>query len=422
MYEVRLYSNTQNIFTSLTYPKPMQFSKETLYSDWSTSEWLFKIEKVFCPLEYSDHKNMMVIQTEFLELLKTKMIYFLSSFTEIIGTTTKKAKTAMSQLILTSDKIYSYLITISKIKIRIEKSLEVRNLYLQILSIIESLLDDCEKLNEKLLRELSLTRYASFVGKGIFKNNVEIVRSRLKKKSLDPSLIQVIINGMVSIVQRKEIKRGELKYGYMILGKLLNIDLLISEKVQDLLITYDFNSPEFFNYYAKRCSDLLLQNSSLHFQMELLIAMEDHLNEIPMSSGQRFKLDDESIREQLKIFYREKKDNIKQRIELRRSEIQDSKLWEENEKAQINLPVPQIGFLIRLFMEQGLIPKEDIGKTFSYYAKHFRTPNTSFISADSLQKKSLDVEFSTARKMKGHLIGMVNWINEHYNTSNYNEL
>lgn len=422
MYEVRLYSNTQNIFTSLTYPKPMQFSKETLYSDWSTSEWLFKIEKVFCPLEYSDHKNMMVIQTEFLELLKTKMIYFLSSFTEIIGTTTKKAKTAMSQLILTSDKIYSYLITISKIKIRIEKSLEVRNLYLQILSIIESLLDDCEKLNEKLLRELSLTKYASFVGKGIFKNNVEIVRSRLKKKSLDPSLIQVIINGMVSIVQRKEIKRGELKYGYMILGKLLNIDLLISEKVQDLLITYDFNSPEFFNYYAKRCSDLLLQNSSLHFQMELLIAMEDHLNEIPMSSGQRFKLDDESIREQLKIFYREKKDNIKQRIELRRSEIQDSKLWEENEKAQINLSVPQIGFLIRLFMERGLIPKEDIGKTFSYYAKHFRTPNTSFISADSLQKKSLDVEFSTARKMKGHLIGMVNWINEHYNTSNYNEL
>lgn len=422
MYEVRLYSNTQYIFTSLTYPKPMQFSKETLYSDWSTSEWLFKIEKVFCPLEYSDHKNMMIIQTEFLELIKTKMIYFLSSFTEIIGTTTKKAKTAMSQLILTSDKIYSYLIAISKIKIRIEKSLEVRNLYLQILSIIESLLDDCEKLNEKLLRELSLTKYASFVGKGIFKNNVEIVKSRLKNTSLDPSLIQVIINGMVSIVQRKEIKRGELKYGYMILGKLLNIDLLISEKVEDLLITYDFNSPEFFHYYAKRCSDLLLQNSSLHFQMELLIAMEDHLNEIPMSSSWRFKLDDASIREQLKVFYREKKDNIKQRIELRRSEIQDSKLWEENEKAQINLPVPQIGFLIRLFMERGLIPKEDIGKTFSYYAKHFRTPNTSFISADSLQKKSLDVEFSTARKMKGHLIGMVNWINEHYNTSNYNEL
>ncbi|WP_411972205.1 hypothetical protein ACLCDV_21510 [Sphingobacterium sp. Lzh-3] len=44
---------------------------------------------------------MIVIQTEFLELLKTKMIYFLSSFTEIIGTTTKRAKTAMSQLILT---------------------------------------------------------------------------------------------------------------------------------------------------------------------------------------------------------------------------------------------------------------------------------------------------------------------------------
>ncbi|WP_312338109.1 hypothetical protein [Sphingobacterium sp.] len=400
----------------------MQFAKETIYSDWSTSKWLFKIEEVFCPLEYSDHNNMMINQTEFLELLKINMINFLSSFTEIIGTATKKAKTAMSQLILTSDKIYTYLINISKIKFVSEKSSDIRKLYLQILSIIESLLDDCEKLNEKLLRELPLTKYASFIGKGIFKNNVEIVKQKLVKASLSLDLIQVIINGMISVVQRKKVKRGELRYAYMILGRLLNIEHLTSENVEDLLIEYDFNSPKFFNYLAKRCTDLMLQNTSLHFQMELLISMEDNLNEIPQTSSWRFKLDDESIREQLKDFYREKKGNINQRIELRRSEILDAKLWEENEKAQINLPVPQIGFLIRLLMEQGIIPKEDIGKTFSYYAKHFRTPTTSFISADSLQKKSLDVEFSTAKKMKGHLIGMVNWINEHYNTSNYNDL
>lgn len=169
----------------------MQFAKETIYSDWSTSKWLFKIEEVFCPLEYSDHNNMMINQTEFLELLKINMINFLSSFTEIIGTATKKAKTAMSQLILTSDKIYTYLINISKIKFISEKSNDIRKLYLQILSIIESLLDDCEKLNEKLLRELPLTKYASFIGMGIFKNNVEIVKLKLVKASLSSDLIQV---------------------------------------------------------------------------------------------------------------------------------------------------------------------------------------------------------------------------------------
>lgn len=400
----------------------MQFAKEIIYSDWSTSKWLFKIEEVFCPIDYFGHKNSTTDQTEFLTSLKSNMIYFLSSFIEIMGTSTKKAKTALSQLILTSDKIYSYLISISKIKIMIEKLHEIRRLYLQILSIIESLLDDCEKLNEKLLHELPLTKYASSFGKGIFKNNIETVKLKLDKASLSCDLIQVIMNGMLSVVQRKKIKRGELRYGYMILGRLINIEHPTSENVEDLLIQYDFNSPKYFNYLAKRCTDLMLQNTSLHFQMELLISMEDRLNDLSQSNNWRFKLLDESIRDQLKNLYREKKENTKQRIELRRTEILDSKLWEENEKAQINLPVPQIGLFIRLFMERGIIPKEDIGKTFSYYAKHFRTPNTSFISADSLQKKSSDVEFSTAKKMKGHLIGMINWLNEHYSTSNYNDL
>ncbi|MGF7028710.1 MULTISPECIES: hypothetical protein [Sphingobacterium] len=400
----------------------MQFAKEIIYSDWSTSKWLFKIEEVFCPLEYLGHKNCMTDQTEFLNSLKSNKIYFLSSFTEIIGTTTKKAKTALSQLILTSDKIYSFLINVSKIKIMIENLHEIRKLYLQILSIIESLLDDCEKLNEKLLRELPLTKYASFIGKGLFKKNVEIVKLRFVKASLSSVLIQVVVSSMLSIVQRIEIKRGELKYAQMLLSKLLNIENPTAESVEDLLIQYDFNSPEYFNYLGKQCTNSMLQNTSLHFQMELLISLEDRLNELPFSSSWRFKIEDESIREQIKAFYREKKDNIKQRIELRRAEILDSKLWEENDRSQINLPVPQIGLFIRLFMERGIIPKEDIGKTFSYYAKHFRTPNTSFISAESLQKKSLDVEFSTAKKIKGHLIGMVNWLNENYNTSNYNDL
>jgi len=265
----------------------MHLSKETIYSDWTTSKWLYKIEEVFCPQDFTSHLN--ISMAEFLELLKAKMIYFLSSFTEIMGTATKKAKTALSQLILTSDKIYAYLINISKIKYISENHSDIRKLYLNILSIIESLLDDCEKLNEKLLRELPLTKYALFIRKGIFKNNVEIFKTKLVKASLCPDLIHVILNGMFSVVQRKKVKRGELRYAYMILGRLINIEHPTSENVEDLLIEYDFNSPKFFNYLAKRCTDLMLQNTGLHFQMELLISMEDNLNEISQTSSWRLE-------------------------------------------------------------------------------------------------------------------------------------
>src|SRR5690606_13604141 len=138
-------------------------------------------------------------------------------------------------------------------------------------------------------------------------------------------------------------------------------------------------------------------------------------------STSRWMTEDESIREQIKTLFAEKKRYIRQRIELRRIEIEDAKLTEEVDRMQINLPVAQFGLFIRLFMEKGLLPKEEIGKTFAYYARHFSTPKTPFISAESLQKKSTDVEFSTAKKMKSHLIAMVNWLNEHYNVSNHKD-
>lgn len=127
--------------------------------------------------------------------------------------------------------------------------------------------------------------------------------------------------------------------------------------------------------------------------------------------------EDVSIREQLRVFLKEKKAYLNQRMELRRSEIEDHKLTEDNDRMEVNVPVTQLGLLVRLFIERGILPKEDVGRTFAHYARHYRTPKTSFISAESLQKKSTNIEYSTANKVKGHLIGMVNWLNEHHNTN-----
>src|SRR5690606_16196726 len=111
-----------------------------------------------------------------------------------------------------------------------------------------------------------------------------------------------------------------------------------------------------------------------------------------------------SIIDQLLVYYKDKKESLNQRLDIRRSEIQDAKLLEANDKVMFNIPVAQFGLLIKLLMEVNLIPKENVGKTFSFFAKYFKTPSANFISSESLQKKSSTVEFSTARKMKTYLI------------------
>lgn len=119
-------------------------------------------------------------------------------------------------------------------------------------------------------------------------------------------------------------------------------------------------------------------------------------------------------------FWGEKYSFVKELVKLRRQAIRDLESAKAGARFQINLPVPQFGLFIRMQLEKGILVKENIGEIFSFFATHFYTANAPFISAESLQKKSSDVEFSTAKKMKGHLIGMLNWLNANYNLSNYN--
>lgn len=407
--------------SSLTNYKSMNPSKETIYHDWSFSKWLNTIEKVFCPLPNINLLSNPVSQCEFLDVLQENLHDFFSRFTELVFKSPKKSKAVILQLILTSNKIHLYFLNISKVSKSTGNAFSFRSSYVQILTLIECLLDDCEILNEKLLKDLPQTRFASFMGKVTLKKNLSLLKTKVNCSDVEADLAELLLNGLQSIIEKKEIKRGEVGYVLMIFAILLNMDSLTSENIENVLIQYDFNSPKFFNYIAKRCIMLTVENTSLYQQMELLISLEEQLNGIPHIGLGRLNPEDEPIQEQLRKFYQEKKESVKQRIKLRRTEILDAKLWDDNEKAMVNLAVPQMGLWMRLFMEQGIIPKEEIGKTFSYYAKHFRTPSTPFISAESLQKKSTDVEFATAKKIKTHLIGMVNWLNENYNTSNYRD-
>lgn len=107
-------------------------------------------------------------------------------------------------------------------------------------------------------------------------------------------------------------------------------------------------------------------------------------------------------------------------MKVRRQVIRDSERSNNAARVLINMPVAQFGLFIRMQVEKGLLVREHLGDLFTFFATHFYTPNTLYISADSLQKKSTDVEFGTAKKVKGHLIEMLNWLNTNYNLSNYN--
>ncbi|OIQ65022.1 hypothetical protein GALL_534240 [mine drainage metagenome] len=152
----------------------------------------------------------------------------------------------------------------------------------------------------------------------------------------------------------------------------------------------------------------------------MLLIEKDLLYNLHIEKGLALPDASSELYNDLNQFLSEKYLFIKQLLKLRREAVLDNERAKAGMRFLMNLPVSQFGLFIRMQIEKGLLPKENLGDLFSFFASHFYTPHTMFMSAESLQKKSTDVEFSTAQKMKGHLIGMLNWLNTNFNLSNYN--
>lgn len=377
-------------------------------------------------LEDNLHPNVLFKMAEnhsglsgYFEELKKVIKHFRPYLINLVGRSRPEAKVCLLQLIIVNDTIYNYMVSMTKSRNEHPFSQQVYELYRQALILLESLLEYCIKFDKATLASLPLTAYASSNIRMELKLGLNSLQRIVVKSDISPLLSGLILGGLKRLIERQGINRSDAECASVILEELQKLRPFTTTEVENLLFQHDFNTPAFFNYCAKCCNSLIVDTPSLHEQLEKLIGWEERISNLPARYTTKWMTKDKSIREQIRTLLAEKKRCIQQRIELRRLKFQDAKLSDETERTQVNLPVAQLGLFIRLLMEKGLLPKEEVGKTFAFYARHFSTTKTPFISAESLQKKSTDVEFSTAKKMKGHLIGMVNWLNEHYNVSDY---
>lgn len=379
----------------------------------NSANWLYLLEGELHPnvlIENADNYSNI-----YLKKLKNQTSRFRTYFIKLLSRSISEAKISVIQVINASDVIHEYLLRMNCARNQHSFPGQIRQLYGQILEEFESLIEFCGSFDAVVTNSLPLTKYSITDTRIELRRRLKIVIDKIMESEVNNQLRELINNGITQLIVKSKITRLDVEYIKLIIDRLDEVSRLTTFEVENILYQYEFNSPQFFNYCLKGCNSLFIDASSLYTQLEILIDFEDRINSLPPRTQLRWLAKEESIRKQLKSFFKEKKVFLRQRIKLRRAEIEDQKLSEQTDRRLINLPVNQFGLLIRLFIEKGIIPKEDVGRTFAYYAQHFRTPKTYFISAESLQKKSTNIEYSTANKVKGHLIGMINWLNEHHN-------
>ncbi|MCO5946739.1 hypothetical protein [Mucilaginibacter flavidus] len=284
---------------------------------------------------------------------------------------------------------------------------------------------------EGLLLSLGESFPAQTASVKISQANLRAVIPRLKEKFykvsdhfnafvIDKELLDVVITGLSALINKKDITLDDTRYITSLMDLLLKDSELDNKKLADLLIIHDFNTQAFYLFYLYQLRERLDDIPGLHEQREMLLAEKDRLYNLTTEKGLTMPSKNRSLFMELGEFVNGKYTFAKKRVKLQRRFICDTKNAQTNSRFLINLPVPQFGLFIRMQIEKGFLVKENLGELFKFFAGHFYTPNTLYISPDSLQKKSTDVEFATAQKLKGHLIGMINWLNANYNLSNYN--
>lgn len=253
------------------------------------------------------------------------------------------------------------------------------------------------------------------------KAHYQRLANHLGSSPVGRDLVDIVLPGIYKMIKKKNITRNDVEYIESLIFFLLNKERpLDNRRLSDLLIIHDFNIPNFFLYCVNSWKNNLVDLPGLDEQKEMLLVEKDRLFNLFIEKGLIMPYSKKSLFMELDEFLDEKYSLTKQLVRLRRKAAQDQERAKTGMRFLINLPVSQFGLFIRIQIEKGLLVKENIGELFTFFATHFYTPNTLFISAESLQKKSTDVEFATAQKLKGHLISMLNWLNTNYNLSNYN--
>lgn len=326
----------------------------------------------------------------------------------------------VNQLVVLSNVINGYLFKHYRLYKAHPQAMEIRRHYHYSLKAVEDLITYSAELNPKQVSRaiISNARLPEVIS-GL-KEKLNRLALLLRKNGIPAEPSDIVIKGILQLIKKKNIRQSNTVYINSLLNIMLGESIFDVPRLVDLLIVHDFNLPEFFLFCVNSWRNKLSAISGLHEQWEMLLLERDRLYSLVLEKGLRMPEMHSTLFMDLNEFLVEKSALLKQLIRIRKKVTRDAADLKSMPRFLINLSVPQFGLFIRMQIEKGLLVKENLGELFNFFSTYFYTPNTTFISADNLLKKSTDVDFSTAQKMKTHLIGMLNWLNTNYNLSNYN--
>ncbi|SHM93194.1 hypothetical protein [Mucilaginibacter sp. OK098] len=319
-----------------------------------------------------------------------------------------------------SNTINEYLTKYTKVWQKHSMAARIRQSYLSSCGSLEDILEVLAKRFPKIAAQTAYSHYAIYQVKQELRLLAIAAKQHLQGQSIALNITSIFSDGLNFLINQRYLKRGDNHYIRKLIEAIVKKQFTDPAQVIDFLIANDFNLPDFFLFCLEQWNAILTEQDGLIEQKQKLLDLKGHLYDLSISFGLKSPWDKHCLHNELNKFLSEKYSLVKERLKISRHLLEGEGYRPNSKRMLINLSVAQLGLFLRMQVEKGVLAKEHIGELFAFYARHYYTPNTDFISPESLQKKSSVVEHATARKLKALLISMLNWLNTNYNLSNYN--
>jgi hypothetical protein len=251
-----------------------------------------------------------------------------------------------------------------------------------------------------------------------FQNKISLLKEQLD--NVDNRLLTFIFSPFQKIISQSEtpLTLRRLHYLNKLLNELLKIPCSIeanekTELLKQKLIYYNFNSWRFFHYLTE---EIIHEVQLEETKKDQLLKYHYHLkciNQTFFESGKFLNPNREPLHDLLTQWLSDEIYYLEKQIQLNGStNILEKELTNSNFKVQTSLSVPQLAYLIRLFIRIGVITNKTLTDLMRFLSSHIQTKQSDELGSESLYKRFYENSDSSKRVVKTLVIKLLNEIND----------
>ncbi len=191
--------------------------------------------------------------------------------------------------------------------------------------------------------------------------------------------------------------------------KAVNKQYSHSINFRDIFIAYNFNSLSVVHHLISTIVENIKKIESVKDKIECLNLWSKQVNQIPYIHNYTFIKSRESVRQFLSNWIQEEIQFYEKSL-LLFSDSYPAPVFvrkQSNFKIETELPVTQIAYFIRLFMDCGIFKKTNVREIINFLSEHMRSKKRENISSESFRLKYYNIEESTREEVRKLLFQML---------------